>query len=315
MKIVFLDAETIGKDIDLSGFAELGEFITYDATRPEEVPERIADADVILTNKVPVNETTIGKARKLRFVGETATGINNLDTDYLDQRGITWVNAAGYSTDSVTQHTFSLLFYLVEKMRYYDDYVKEGRYRPGTCFTHVDEPYFEIKGKTWGIIGLGTIGRSVARVAESFGANVIYASASGSAPQEGYHMVSLDELYEKSDIISVHAPLNKYTEHLIDADAFSKMKDSCVFLNLGRGPIIVEQDLRDALDRNEIAAAGLDVLDVEPMADDNPLRGFTDSRRLVITPHIAWASCEARKRLMEMILDQLKDWIEAGGMK
>lgn len=310
LKIVFLDAATIGEDIDFSGFHRLGEFITYPASTPEEAAERSKDADVLMVNKVVVNRESIGAADHLKYVCETATGTNNLDLDYLKERGIGWCNAAGYSTEAVAQHTFALLFYLLEHMRYFDDYVKSGAYAESGCFTDVSRPYTEISGKTWGIIGLGTIGRRVADIARCFGAKVIYASASGRAPQKGYTQVSLDELYRQSDIISVHAPLNEHTMHLIDKDAFSRMKKSAIFLNLGRGPIIVEKDLREALDQGLIAGAGLDVLDVEPMSGDSPLKDFADSDRLIITPHIAWASREARGRLMEMILDQLSAWIK-----
>lgn len=309
MKIVFLDAATVGADIDLSGFEALGDFVCYPSSTPEEAARRAADADVILVNKVPVNRETMAGAKKLRYVCETATGTNNLDLDYLKERGIGWCNAAGYSTEAVAQHTFALLFYLLEHMRYFDDYVKSGAYTASGSFTNVERPYMEIAGKTWGIIGLGTIGRRVAEIAACFGAKVIYASASGRAAQKGYDQVSLEDLYRQSDFISVHAPLNRHTLHLIDREAFAMMKDSAIFLNLGRGPIIVEKDLREALDQKMIAAAGLDVLDVEPMAEDSPLKSFEDSDRLIITPHVAWASREARVRLMDMILAQLTDWI------
>ena len=239
MKIVFLDVKTIGEDIDLSGFDKLGETVKYDFSSLEEIPERVADADVLVLNKVPVNEQTIHTAKKLKLVCVTATGTNNLDKEYLDKRGIAWRNAVGYSTESVTQHTFAMLFYLLEKLRYYDDYVKEERYVNDTIFTHFAEHFTEISGKTWGIIGLGNIGRRVADVARAFGAKIIYYSASGSAPQEGYEQTDLDTLLENSDIVSVHAPLNEYTEGLMDAQKFRKMKSSCIFLNLGRGPIVV----------------------------------------------------------------------------
>ncbi len=310
MKIVFLDAGTIGKDIDMSGFEALGEFVTYPSSTPEEAAVRSKDADVIMVNKVLVNEQTIGEAKQLKYVCETATGTNNLDLDYLKERGIGWCNAAGYSTEAVAQHTFALLFYLLEHLRYFDDFVKSGDYTISGCFTNVEKPYFEINGKTWGIIGLGTIGRRVAQIAECFGAKVIYASASGRPPQEGYDQVSLDELYQRSDIISVHAPLNDSTLHLVDREAFAKMKDSVIFLNLGRGPIIVEKDLREALEQHQIAGAGLDVIDVEPLPAESPLYGYQDSDRLIITPHVAWASKEARIRLMDMILTQLKDFLK-----
>lgn len=308
MKIVFLDVKTIGEDIDLSGYDALGEVVKYDFSSDGQVPERIKDADVIVLNKVQVNEQTIGEAKNLKLVCVTATGTNNLDKEYLDRRGIAWRNVAGYSTETVAQHTFAMLLYLLEKLRYYDEYVKEGRYVNDTVFTHFAEHFTEVCGKTWGIIGLGNIGRRVADIAKAFGAEVIYYSASGSPAQEGYTQVDFETLLADSDIISVHAPLNEQTEGLIDRDAFAKMKKSCIFLNLGRGPIVVEQDLYEALEDGDIAAAGLDVLCQEPMLPDNPLLQIKDSRKLYITPHVAWASVEARTKLMNIILGQIKEF-------
>ena len=308
MKIVFLEAQSIGDDIDLSGFDALGEVVKYPIATAEQTPELIADADVAVLSKIPVNEATIGAAKNLKLVCLTATGTNNLDKDYLDSHDIAWRNVADYSTESVAQHTFAMLFYLLEKLRYYDDYVKDEKYIGDKMFTHFDKHFGELAKMTWGIIGLGNIGRRVAAIAEAFGAQVIYASPSGAAPQEGYHQVSLDTLLETSDIVSVHAPLNEHTEHLMNLNAFCKMKKSAIFLNLGRGPIVVEADLKTALETNEIQAAGLDVLCVEPMSEDNPLRGFTDSNRLLITPHIAWASIEARTKLMNIIAGQIKEF-------
>lgn len=308
MKIVFLDVKTIGDDIDLSGYDALGEVVKYGFSTPEEIPERIKDADVIILNKAPVNEQTIGGAKNLKLVCVTATGTNNLDKEYLAKRKIAWRNVAGYSTESVAQHTFALLFYLLEKLSYYDAYVKEERYVNDTIFTHFAEHFNQTCGKTWGIIGLGNIGRRVADIAKAFGANVIYYSTTGKNTQEGYTRVDFDTLLATSDILSVHAPLTAETENLMDKDAFSKMKPSAIFLNLGRGAIVVEQDLADALNTRQIAAAGLDVLCEEPMSRDNPLLSIKDSRRLFITPHIAWASVEARTNLMNIILEQIKEW-------
>lgn len=308
MKIVFLDVKTIGDDIDLSGYDALGEVVKYGFSTLEEIPERIKDADVIILNKAPVNEQTIGGAKNLKLVCVTATGTNNLDKEYLAKRKIAWRNVAGYSTESVAQHTFALLFYLLEKLSYYDAYVKEERYVNDTIFTHFAEHFNQICGKTWGIIGLGNIGRRVADIAKAFGANVIYYSTTGKNTQEGYTRVDFDTLLATSDILSVHAPLTAETENLMDKDAFSKMKPSAIFLNLGRGAIVVEQDLADVLNSHQIAAAGLDVLCEEPMSRDNPLLSIKDSRRLFITPHIAWASVEARTNLMNIILEQIKEW-------
>lgn len=309
MKLVFLDTKTIGEDIDLSAYDALGEVVKYGFSTLEEIPERVKDADVLIVNKIAVNEQTIGNAKNLKLVCVTATGTNNLDKEYLKKRGIAWRNVAGYSTESVTQHTFALLFYLLEKIRYYDDYVKNEKYINDTVFTHFAEHFNEVNGKTWGIIGLGTIGRRVADIAKAFGARVIYYSASGSPAQEGYEQVDFETLLTTSDIVSVHAPLNEYTKDLMDREAFAKMKKTAIFLNLGRGPIVVEQDLYEALETGEIAAAGLDVLCEEPMSETNPLAKIKDSKKLIITPHIAWASVEARNRLMQIIVEQIREFL------
>ncbi len=309
MKIVFLDTKTIGEDIDLSAYDALGEVVKYGFSTLEEIPERVKDADVLIVNKIAINEQTIGTAKNLKLVCVTATETNNLDKEYLKKRGIAWRNVAGYSTESVTQHTFALLFYLLEKIRYYDDYVKDEKYINDTVFTHFAEHFNEVNGKTWGIIGLGTIGRRVADIAKAFGARVIYYSASGSPAQEGYEQVDFETLLTTSDIVSVHAPLNEYTKDLMDREAFAKMKKTAIFLNLGRGPIVVEQDLYEALETGEIAAAGLDVLCEEPMSETNPLAKIKDSKKLIITPHIAWASVEARNRLMQIIAEQIREFL------
>ena len=308
MKIVFLDAKTIGEDIDLSGFDELGEVVKYGFSTAEQARERSKDADVLVLNKVQVNEQTIGAAKHLKLVCVTATGTNNLDKEYLAKQGIEWRNVAGYSTESVAQHTFAMLFYLLEKLPYYDNYVKSEKYVNDVSFTHFAKAFHELSGKTYGIIGLGNIGRRVADIAKAFGCHVIYYSTSGRNSQPGYERVSFDELLERSDIVSIHAPLDENTLGLMNQKAFAKMKSSAILLNVGRGPIINEADLAEALNNRTIAAAGLDVLSVEPMQPENPLRGIKDSERLLITPHIAWAGVEARMRLMDIILNQIKEF-------
>ena len=309
MKIVFLDVKTIGEDMDLSGYDALGEVIKYDFSTVQQARERTKDADVIVLNKVEINEQSIGEADHLKLVCVTATGTNNLDKDYLKERGIAWRNVVGYSTETVAQHTFALLFYLMEKLPYYDNYVKSGQYVGDIMFTHFGSVFHELHGKTWGIVGLGNIGRRVADIAGMFGCHVIYYSTSGRNHQDGYERVSFEELLKQSDIVSVHAPLDDNTRGLMNKEAFAKMKKSAIFLNLGRGPIVVEQDLTDALQEGQIAAAGLDVLSVEPMQPDNPLRAIKDSSKLIITPHIAWASVEARTSLMEIILGQIREFL------
>lgn len=309
MKLVFLDRKTIGDDIDLSAFRDFGEVVEYNFSSVEEVPGRVSDADILVINKIPINESTIGNAKNLKLVCVTATGTNNLDKDYLDKRGIAWRNVAGYSTESVAQHTFSMLFYLLEHMAYYDSYVKNGKYINDTMFTHFDKVFPQISGKTWGIIGLGAIGRRVADIAKVFGAKVIYYSASGAPAQEGYEQVDFDTLLSSSDIISVHAPLNEYTEGIMNEAAFSKMKPSAILLNLGRGSIVNEEALAVALNSGTIAAAGLDVIAVEPMSPDCPLLKVEDKSKLLITPHIGWASVEARTNLMNIIHGQIKEFL------
>lgn len=306
MNIIFLDADTIGRDIDLTVFEKLGDITVYGFSSQEEMRERVADADVIILNKMLANAYTLEKAARLKLVCVTATGTNNLDKEYLAQRGIEWRNVAGYSTECVTQHTFAMLFYLFEKLPYYDNYVKSEAYVNNTTFTHFANVFHELNGMTWGIIGLGAIGRRVAQIAAAFGCRVIYYSTSGKNNQPDYERVSFEELLSRSDILSVHAPLNDRTEGLMNRKAFQKMKKSAVFLNLGRGPIVIEQDLADALQAGELAAAGLDVLCTEPMRADNPLKSIKDSGRLLITPHIAWAGAETRIRLMDTIWHQIQ---------
>ncbi len=310
MKIVFLDRKSIGEDIDLSRFNEFGEVVIYDYSTIDEAAQRTVDADVIVLNKVPVNENTIGNAANLKLVCVTATGTNNLDKDYLASRGIEWRNVAGYSTEAVAQHTLALVMYLFEHLNYYDNYVKSEKYVNDKMFTHFEMKFNEIYGKTWGIIGLGAIGRRVAEIAKCLGANVIYYSTSGKNNNSDYKRVDFDTLLAESDIVSVHAPLDENTMHIMDKDAFKKMKKTAILINVGRGPIVVEQDLADALNNGEIAGAGLDVLDVEPMSPENPLRAIKDSNKLIITPHIAWAAVEARMRLMDIIYGQIKEFLK-----
>lgn len=311
MKIVFLDAHSVGEDLNLTPFAQLGEFVPYAYSVPDEIPARVADADVIITNKCEMNAQSLGDATQLKLVCVTATGTNNLDKDFLDSQGIAWRNVAGYSTNSVAQHTFALYFYLAEHLHYYDQYVKQEKYVNDVSFTHFSQHFGELNGKTWGIIGMGAIGRKVADIATAFGAHVVYHSPSGRPAQEGYHQVDLDTLLATADVVSIHAPLNPFTENMANAAFFAKMKSTALFLNVGRGAIVVEQDLADALQTDTIAGAGLDVLVHEPMLPENPLRTIKDSHKLLITPHIGWASVEARTNLMQLIHGQIGEFFGA----
>lgn len=310
MKMVFLDANTIGNDIDLSGFSQFGELIRYESSTLEEAAERTKEADILIVNKVLINEQTIGNAKNLKLICLTATGINNLDLDYLNKRKIPWKNVAGYSTESVAQHTFAMLFYLLEHLPYYDEYVKSEKYLHADCFTHLDKRFTQLDHMIWGIIGLGAIGRRVADLAKAFGCQVLYYSTTGKNNQPDYERVDLDTLLQKSDIVSIHAPLNTETEHLMNRSTFDKMKSSAILLNLGRGPIVVEEDLAAAIKEGKIAAAGLDVLSNEPMSPSSPLRELKDSDKLLITPHIGWGSIEARNRLIEMVQQNIREFCE-----
>jgi glycerate dehydrogenase len=305
MKIAILDANTLGSDIDLSVFEELGDVVVYGFTAPEEVVERIKDVDVIIANKVQLNESNLGSAPRVKLICLTATGSNNVDKTYTNPKGIVVSNVVGYSTDSVAQHTFAMLFYLLEKLSYYDNYVKSGTYAEDTLFTHFGKVFNELSGKTWGIIGMGNIGRRVASIAEAFGCKIIYYSTSGRNTEQPYKQVHLDDLLANADIISIHAPLNATTDNLLDYEALYLMKPSALLLNLGRGRIVNEADLTQALKENLLAGAALDVLEYEPMNKDNPLLEIKDSTKLLITPHIAWASVEARNRVVQEVKENI----------
>lgn len=311
-KIVFLETATLGDDVNVAQFSDLGEVVTYDLTQKAEINERITDADVVIINKLPMCEETLKDAKNLKLICLTATGTNNIDFSYTDSRGIVVKNVASYSTESVVQHTFALFFFLYEKMAYYDGYVKSGDYANAPFFCHIEEKFHELYGKTWGIIGLGEIGRRVATVAECFGCKVIYYSTSGAHDDEHFKRVSLDELLAQSDVVSVHAPLNDNTRNLMNAETIGKMKKTAYLINVGRGPIINEEDLYQALLHDTIAGAGLDVLAVEPMDPKNPLLKVWDSKKLVITPHIAWATAEARCRCVDRVFDNVKTYLDTG---
>lgn len=306
-KIVMLERDNIGEDVDISYFENLGDLTVYGTTAYEEVTERIGDADVLVINKIPMNETTLKDAPNVKLICVTATGTDNVDMEYCASRGIAVKNVRSYSTESVVQHTFAMYFYISEKLRFYDEYVKNGEYIKCPRFTFFGEPFHELSGKTWGIAGLGEIGERVAQIAKAFGCKVIYYSTSGNNRNDSYERVDFDTLLATSDVISIHAPLNAQTKHLFTYEAFSKMKSSAYLINVGRGSIVKEGDLCRALRENLIAGAALDVLEKEPMSADNPLFDIKDSRKLLITPHIAWATTEARSRLMEQVYKNIDE--------
>lgn len=308
MKIVLLDTLTYG-ETDLSGFTAFGEVTAYETTPPEATPERIAGADVVVTNKVVITDALMAETPSLKLICVAATGMNNVDLASAEARGIVVKNVAGYSTDSVIQHTFSMLFYLMGHSRYYDDFVQSGEWQRSGIFTHVGPPFHEVKGKTWGIIGLGEIGRGVASVAKAFGAKVRYYSTSGKNDNPDFEKTTLSRLLEESDIVTIHAPLNAQTKGLIGHSELLIMKDGAVLLNLGRGGIIDERALAAIIDAKPIYV-GLDVLENEPITEGNPLLGIEHKERLYITPHIAWTSVEARDALIDKVIENIRAFSE-----
>lgn len=306
MKIVMLERNSLGTDIDIECLKKYGEWTEYATSNEQNAPQRIKDADIVLVNKVKLNEETLKDAKKLKLICITATGTDNVDKEYATKRGILVTNVSGYSTHSVAQHTFAMLFYLLEKLSYYDTYVKSGEYIKSGMFSHFEKSFPELYGKTWGIIGLGAIGKEVAKIAESFGCKVIYYSTTGQNKNDAYKQVDFDTLLSQSDFISIHAPLTPQTCQLIGRNAFAKMKPTAYLINVGRGQIVDEEALAWALKENKLAGAALDVMNTEPLSKDSPLATIKDSERLFITPHMAWASVEARKRLVDTVADTIE---------
>ena len=308
MKIVFLDAGTMG-DVSFEPFERLGEFVSYPTSTPEQARERVADADVVMINKVLVNKDLIDAAPALKLVCVAATGVNNIDVEYAASKGIPVRNVAGYSTDSVAQSTFMHILSLAGGAPYFDESVKSGSYSRSGMFTDPNWNWTELAGKTIGIIGMGNIGRKVAAIAQAFGMEVCYYSTSGTAHCKDYPCLPLDELLKVSDIVSVHAPLNERTLNLLGAREFAMMKPTAYVVNAGRGAIIVEKDLADAVDNGVIAGAGIDVFVQEPIPEDHPYLKMKHPERMRLAPHVAWASVEARKRLVAMMADNVrKGW-------
>lgn len=307
MKIVVLDALTYG-DTSLESLKQLGEVAVYQTTLPSETIERIGDAEVVVTNKVVINDAVMVAASKLKLICVAATGTNNIDHEAAARRGIAVKNVAGYSTDAVVQHTFSMLFYLMGHSRYYDEYVKSGGWQREEVFTHIGPSFSELRGKKWGIIGLGEIGRNVARIAGAFGAEVSYYSTSGKNDNDEFTKKTLSRLIEESDIVTIHAPLNPSTQNLISHSELLQLKDGAILLNLGRGGIVDEAALSVIIDVKPIFV-GLDVLEKEPMSEGHPLMNIQHPERLYITPHIAWTSREARERLIAATAENIRTFL------
>src|SRR4030042_762401 len=308
MDIVFLDKKTIGNGDNFNLLHKLGNVIVYNNTKPDEVIERASGKDVIITNKVAINKAIIDALPQLRLICVAATGINNIDIEYAKQKGIEVKNVVAYSTDSVAQSTFSMLLYLLNRPNYYDDYVKSGAYARSEIFTHHGPAFWELAGKRFGIIGLGNIGRRVAKIAEGFGMEVVFYSTTGRNNNINYKRFDLNTLLKTSDVVSIHAPLNDMTRNLITYEKLKLMRPCVIILNTGRGAIINEFDLARALNENLIGAVGIDVLTKEPIDPQNPLLKVFDKEKIIITPHIAWASMESRARLIEKIAKNIESF-------
>ena len=308
MKIAFLDAATMG-NVSFEPFERLGDFVRYESSTPEEALERVRDIDVLLINKVLVNKKLIDAAPQLKLICIAATGVNNIDVDYAASKGIPVRNAVGYSTDSVMQSTFMHILSLVGGAPYFDNSVKSGSYSRSGMFTDPNWNWNELAGKTIGIIGMGNIGRKVASVAEAFGMKVCYFSTSGTGHCKDYPCLPLDQLLAASDIVSIHAPLNERTLNLIGEKELAMMKPTAFLVNVGRGAVVVEADLAKAVDEGVIAGAGIDVFVQEPIPEDHPYMTMKHPERMRLAPHVAWASVEARERLVGIMADNIaKGW-------
>lgn len=308
MKIVYLDEGSVG-DACLDGLRSLGEYTGYHNSTREESLERVRDCEVLIINKVAVDAVLMDRAPKLRLVCVSATGTDNIDLDAAAARGIIVRNVAGYSTESVVQATFTHLLSLLGRSAYFDAYVKDGRYSEGGLFTDSRLPFTELAGKAMGIVGMGTIGSRVAQVACAFGMDVAYYSTSGTSHCTAYPSLPLGELLRRSDVVSIHAPLNSRTGGLIGEAELAMMKPGAVLLNLGRGGIVDEDALAAALDAGAIAGAALDVYSREPLPSDSPLLHLRHSERISLSPHRAWASRESLSRLLSAVEENIrKGW-------
>jgi lactate dehydrogenase-like 2-hydroxyacid dehydrogenase len=306
-KIVFLDRKTLGNDVCLDAFNKFGEVVTYESTSADLTLERIADATIVVTNKVVIDKNIMDQTN-IKLICIAATGMNNIDLEYASQKGIEVKNVAGYSTSSVTQLTFALVLDFINKISYYDNFGKNN-WQNNDVFTHLGKSFYDLDGKSWGIIGLGDIGKQVANVAQSFGCNVSFYSTSGKNSCDLYEQKSLENLLKESDIISIHAPLNEQTNNLLNKDNLALIKENAILLNLGRGGIVNEEDISKEIDSRTIYF-GTDVVSKEPIVKDSPLLKIKNKEQLLLTPHIAWASKEARVRLVEGIVKNIEGFLK-----
>jgi len=307
-ELVFLDVATVGTVENMKLLKKLGKLELFEKTEPDQVIERCIGKEIVITNKVAIDASIMDQLPDLKLICVAATGMNNVDLAHAEKKGIQVRNVVNYSTDSVAQVTFTMLLHLINRPFYYDHFVKSGAYAKSDSFTHHGEPFWELRGKRMGIIGLGTIGRQVARIAEAFGMEVVFYSTTGRNNNINYKRFELDDLLKNSDVISIHAPLNEHTRGLITYEKMKMMRPCAILLNLGRGGIVDEKDLAKALNDNLLGGVGLDVHEQEPIQPDNPLLKLYDKEKLIITPHMAWASKEARELLLQKIARNIESY-------
>jgi len=310
MNIVILDGYTENPgDLSWEGFEKLGTLTVYDRTPDDEILHRIRDTEIVITNKTPLTAETIAACPKMKYIGVLATGFNVVDTEAAENRGIPVTNIPTYGTAAVAQFAMALLLEICHHVWHHSETVHAGKWTKNPDFCYWDYPLIELDGKTMGIIGFGRIGQAVGKLAQAFGMKILAYDAYQNPELENEHCryADLDELLRESDVISLHAPLLPDTEGIINKDSIAKMKDSVIILNNSRGPLIVEKDLREALDSGKVYAAGLDVVSSEPIQADNPLLG---AKNCIITPHISWAPRESRQRLMDIAVNNLKSFLD-----
>ena len=304
MKITVLDSDTLGKDLDFSGLDEFGKTTIYPMTPPDIVADRIADSDVLIINKIKLCEENLKDAKNLKLICVFATGYDNIDTEYCRKNGIAVCNVVGYSTNSVAQLTVSMALSLYTRLNEYTEYVNTGKYSVSGRQNQLEPVYHEISGKTWGIVGMGNIGRKVSEIATALGCNVIVYSRTH---KDGYENVDIDTLCKNADIISVHTPLTPETENLINKERIGMMKDGVVYINVARGKVNDEQAIADAVHCGKLFA-GIDVYSAEPFAKDHPYAKLLNSKNVCLTPHMAWAAYEARVRCLDEIIENIKSF-------
>lgn len=303
MNIVILDAKTLGDDIDLSAVCELGNTTIYDNISQNDVENAIKDCDVVILNKLKLNETNLKNAKNLKLICVTATGYDNIDIDYCKSRGIAVCNVVGYSSDSVAQLTVAMALSLCTNLSEYTEFVNDGSYTKSGVANKLTPAFYEMRDKIWGVVGLGAIGRQVANVASALGCKVI---AYKRTPDTNIPCCNLSYLFKKADIISIHLPLSDETRGIVNKELISSMKENAILINVARGAVTDEKALADALLENKIGGIGIDVYSCEPFSEEHPFYQLLGNKRALLTPHMAWGAFEARTRCFEQVLENIK---------